>query len=166
MMSFRWLRRRWNTLPWSDRLLVGEAVALLVVSTVVIKLVSFRQLGILAAWPRCDNAAPAERRLVICRRVRWAVLSVARSAPCSARCFQQGLTAQWMLRRRGVPSVFFYGAAMRPEQGLAAHVWIQDDNVAVIGGEIAHQYAVLATFPPLMSVPGSTEVIDGAAGSR
>ena len=103
---------------------------------------------------------------MICRRVRWAVLSAARWLPWSARCFPQGLTVQWMLRRRGVPSVLFYGAAMRREQGLAAHVWIQDADVPVVGGEIASRYAVLATFPPLVSIPESARGIDDAARGR
>jgi hypothetical protein len=43
--------------------------------------------------------------------------------------------------------VLYYGAAQ--ENGnLAAHVWVRDGDINVIGGEIASRYAVLATFPP------------------
>jgi hypothetical protein len=62
-------------------------------------------------------------------------------------CFQQGLAAQLMLRRRGIPSVLYYGAAQGDRTGLCAHVWVQDGEVDVIGGEIAHRFAILATFP-------------------
>ena len=51
-------------------------------------------------------------------------------------CFQQGLAAQLMLRRRGIPSVLYYGAA-QDGSGLHAHVWVRDGDIDVIGGEIA-----------------------------
>jgi hypothetical protein len=63
-------------------------------------------------------------------------------------CFQQGLAAQFMLRRRGVPSVLYYGAATDDRSGLSAHVWVRASGVDVIGGEIASRFAVLMTFPP------------------
>jgi hypothetical protein len=52
-----------------------------------------------------------------------------------------------MLRRRGVPSVLYYGAAQGERTGLSAHVWVRDGDVDVVGGEIADRFAVLATFP-------------------
>ena len=52
-----------------------------------------------------------------------------------------------MLRRRGVPSILYYGASPDENQGLAAHVWVRDGNTDVVGCEVASRYAVLATFP-------------------
>jgi hypothetical protein len=63
-------------------------------------------------------------------------------------CFEQGLAAQFMLRRRSVPSVLYYGAAAADQSGLSAHVWVRDGCVDVIGGDIATRYAQLARFPP------------------
>jgi len=53
-----------------------------------------------------------------------------------------------MLRRRGIDSVLYYGAAQDPENGLRAHVWVRDGDVDVIGCEIARGFAILAAFPP------------------
>jgi hypothetical protein len=63
-------------------------------------------------------------------------------------CFEQGLAAQFMLRRRGIPSVIYYGVAPDDQRGLSAHVWVSDGDIDVVGGEVASRYAVLATFPP------------------
>jgi hypothetical protein len=82
------------------------------------------------------------------RRIRWAVSACARRVPWRAKCFEQGLAAQLMLRRRGTCSVLYYGAASGDERGLSAHVWVRDGDLDIIGGEIASDYAVLATFPP------------------
>jgi hypothetical protein len=85
--------------------------------------------------------------LIEATRVRWAVTAAARRVPWRAKCFEQGLASQIMLRRRGVPSVLYYGAAPDDLRGLSAHVWVRDGDLDVIGGEIASRYAVLATFP-------------------
>jgi hypothetical protein len=138
---------RWRALFWPDRLLLGEAVILIFLSTVVTRVVTFRQLGRVAARPRCRNVAAPERRRLVGQRVRWAVLVSARWVPWTAKCFQQGLAAQWMLRRRGVASTLFYGGAMLPGKGLETHVWVQDGEIPIIGGEIADRYRILATFP-------------------
>jgi hypothetical protein len=53
-----------------------------------------------------------------------------------------------MLRRRGIPSVLYYGAAQDNRTGLSTHVWVRDGDLMVVGGEIAHRFAILATFPP------------------
>jgi hypothetical protein len=63
-------------------------------------------------------------------------------------CFEQGIAAQLMLRRRGIPSVLYYGAAQDGQSGLHAHVWVRDGDFDVIGGEIANNFATLVTFPP------------------
>jgi hypothetical protein len=51
-----------------------------------------------------------------------------------------------MLRRRGIPSVLYYGAAQDDRSGLYAHVWVRYGDFDVIGGEIAHRFAILAAF--------------------
>jgi hypothetical protein len=67
--------------------------------------------------------------------------------PWRALCFEQGLAAQFMLRRQGIPSVLYYGAAQGDRGELLTHVWVCDGDLDVVGGEIAHRFAILATFP-------------------
>src|SRR5262249_28593518 len=100
------------------------------------------------ARPICGPELPLETRVNRVRRIRWAIIATASRVPWRAVCFQQGLAAQMMLRRRNIPSVLYYGAA-QGRGGLSAHVWVRDGNVDVIGGEMAHRFAVLATFPSL-----------------
>jgi hypothetical protein len=140
-------RKLWR-LSWSDRLMLLEAIFWLALAALAIAVLPFAHIGRLALFPVCGQAPPQQRRLAESRRVRWAVVASARRVPWRAMCFQQGLAAQFMLRRRGIPSVLSYGVALDKRRGLSAHVWVRDRNVDVIGGEIASRYAVLATFPP------------------
>jgi hypothetical protein len=72
-------------------------------------------------------------------------------------CFQQGLAAQIMLRRRGLPAVLYYGAAQNEQAGLQAHVWVRVGSTDVIGTEIADRFTILATFPTQSRNAVSTE---------
>ncbi len=108
----------------------------------------FRHVGLLAGRPIRRSKLPREARLNRVQRIRWAIITTAARVPWRALCFQQGLAAQLMLRRRGIPAVLYYGAAQDDRSGLYAHVWVRDGDVDVIGGEIAYRFAILATFPP------------------
>jgi hypothetical protein len=87
------------------------------------------------------------------KRIRWAIDAWSARVPWRAVCFQRGLAAHRMLRRRGLPSILHYGVAQEPASGLKAHVWVSLDGVDVIGGEEAAKFSCLATFPPLPSPP-------------
>ena len=144
------LLRRFCRLSWQDRLLLSEAIFWLVISGLAIAVLPFRHVGFLAARPIGLHRPKllCQERLNKVRRIRWAIISTAPRVPWRALCFEQGLAAQLMLRRRGIPSVLYYGAAQDDRSGLYAHVWVRDGFVDVIGGEIAHHFVVLAAFPP------------------
>ena len=124
-----------------------EAIVWLGIAALAVAVLPFRHVGFLAARPIRRPELRRQARLDKVRRIRWAVTSTAARVPWRAKCFQQGLAAQVMLRRRGIPSVLYYGAAQDERRGLHAHVWVRDGDVAVIGGEIAHRFAILAAFP-------------------
>ena len=140
----RWMMHRLLQLSWQDRLLLLETLFWLILASLAISILPFRQLGRLASF-----RGPSQRRrwLDNCQ-IRWAVIACANRMPWRAVCFQKGLAAHFMLRTRGIPSVLYLGAALDEQRGLSAHVWVRADDVDVIGGEIASRYAVLATFPP------------------
>jgi Transglutaminase-like superfamily len=123
-----------------------EAIIWLAIARVAIAVLPFRHVGLLATRP-VRRKVFGEMRLSKVRRIRWAIIVAARRVPWRALCFQQGLAAQLMLRRRGVPSVLYYGAAQWEGTGLSAHVWVRAGDIDVVGGEIADRFAVLATFP-------------------
>jgi hypothetical protein len=140
------LRKFWR-LSWQDRLLILEAVLWLAVAAFAIAVLPFRHVGYLAARPIRRSQRPWRTLLIDQKRVRWSIVATARRVPWRAMCFQQGLAAQFMLRRRGVSSVLYYGAAPDDLRGLSAHVWVRDGDMEVVGGGTASRYAVLTTFP-------------------
>jgi hypothetical protein len=128
-------------------MLLFEATLSLALAAFAVAVLPFRQIGRLATCPvRQPDLPPAARKIAV-RRIRWAIFSCARRVPWRTVCFQQALAAQLMLRRRGIPSVLYYGAAPDDKRGLAAHVWVRAGEIGVVGHEISHQFAVLAKYP-------------------
>jgi hypothetical protein len=134
-------------LPWRDRLLLAEAMWWLTLASAAIAVLPFRRIGPLAMRPVRGPEPPPQLQKTTIRRVRWAIEACARRVPWQAACFQQGLAAQFMLRRRGIASVLYYGAAPDDTQGLSAHVWVEAAGAGVVGHKTAHQFAVLVRYP-------------------
>ena len=140
------MQKLW-ALPPTDRVLLCETVFWLAVAAVAIAILPFERLGRMAAISPRRRALVEPKRMEETRRIRWAIMACGSRIPWRAMCFEQGLAAQFMLRRRGIPSVLYYGAAPDRDRGISAHVWVRDRDVDVVGCEIASQFAVLATFP-------------------
>ena len=67
----------------------------------------------------------------LCRIVR----KVARRAPFRAVCLPQAMAAQWMLRRRGIPSHVVFGARRSGDAATEFHAWLQVGAEMVLGGK-------------------------------
>ena len=140
------LQKLWALQP-ADRVLLCETAFWLAVAAVAIAILPFERLGRMAAISPSRRVLVEPKRMKETRRIRWAIMACGSRMPWRAMCFEQGLAAQFMLRRRGIPSVLYYGAAPDRDRGVSAHVWVRDRDIDVVGCEIASQFAVLATFP-------------------
>ena len=140
------LVNRLRRLSAAEAALLAEAFALLAFSSAAIRFLPFSQVGRLAS-PRLGQPRKAPDEGLIAK-VAWAIRACAPRAPFRAVCFQQGLTAQIMLRRRGVESTLYFGVGISAPTGLSAHVWVEAGEVEVVGCEEAPGYAALAAFPP------------------
>lgn len=123
--------------------LLAEAFAMLALASLLIAVLPFRTVAALSARGADRPATSAEAR-----RIRQAVEAWAQRVPWRAVCFQRGLAAQMMLRRRGLAAALYYGAHRDPQTGLNAHVWVRSHDVDVIGCHDLARYGVLAVFPP------------------
>ena len=122
--------------------LLAEAGAAIVAASFAIRMMDFRVLA-----KRLDRP-PAKARTADPETAYWirrAVLAWGRRLPWRAKCFEQGLAAAWMLRRRGLAYALHYGAASR-EGRLDAHVWVTSGATPIVGCENKEAFSLLATF--------------------
>jgi len=94
----------------------------------------------------------AERNEMM-KRVRWAVRAAAKRVPWKAVCFHQGIAAQQMLCRAGIPAELHYGVAKSDDKGLEAHVWVMANGNTVVGGATQDRFTVLAIFEGVTQSP-------------
>jgi hypothetical protein len=147
MMSVPSSFQKFRGLSWPDRALLVESFAWLAIASLAIAVLPFPSISAIASRGTRLISAAAGARQDLVSRIRWAVGAASARVPWRAVCFQQGLAAHLMLRRRGIDSVLYYGAAHTPDSALSAHVWVRAGDLDVVGCELASQYALLATFP-------------------
>jgi Transglutaminase-like superfamily len=119
------LQRKFGRLSWRDRLLLVEATYWLAVATFVAAVLPVRNFGVLAAVPARQREEPQQTGARIGRDVCRAIVACARRLPWRTGYLQRGIAAQFMLRRRGIPSILHFDEATSDEHGLAAHIWSQ-----------------------------------------
>lgn len=129
-----------------EKLLLIEAALALGLCAGAIRLLAFRRVARVASLPLRRT-----RRGTDIAAIRWTVDAVANRAPFRAKCFERGLAAHLMLRRRGLASILYYGAALDAEGALTAHVWVKVADIDVIGGENSGCFALLACFPKALA---------------
>ena len=77
-----------------------------------------------------------------------AIGQAAANTPWESACLAQSLTAQRMLKKRGIPGVFYLGAAKdeEGEEKMKAHAWSQCGD-QIITGEGGHEkFTILSVF--------------------
>ena len=124
--------------------LVVEAFGALVLASLLIAVFSFRRIAALAGQGGGDRPTATP---VLAGDLDWVLSAWVRRVPWRAVCFQQGLAAQLMLRRRGLSASLYYGARRDDAGALVAHVWVRSGEVDVIGCADSETYGVLAVFP-------------------
>ena len=123
--------------------LLGEAGCAMLLGSVLIRILPFRRLASLLSRNSTQPVRTSDEEI---RRIRRAIQAWSRRLPWRTKCFEEGVAAHWMLRRRGLASTLYYGAATIDGQ-LKAHVWVRSGDKDVVGCENADEYAELARFP-------------------
>lgn len=137
-------------LSGTDAVALAEASVLMTLARPLIRLVPFRTIAAAVSTARKPSGHDAFVIAATVDRVAWAVDRSAKRVPTRALCFERGLAAHVMLRRRGLDSTLVYGVAPGDGAGsvLRAHVWVHVDDVEVAGGGEASAYAPMVSFPP------------------
>jgi len=101
-----------------------EAIVLLSLSTVCVKMVAFREIDrfLRTHWRggiRGDTDHKHEIRLV-----QRSLLRAANAVPWKSVCLSRSIAEFIMLRRRGIPAVLYAGAKFSGHSSLHAHAWV------------------------------------------
>lgn len=127
--------------------LLIEAILLLIVARAAIRVWKFEKIAALAS-ARASGRSVRPSKPGDLQRCAWAIAASAKRSPFRALCFERGIAATWMLRRRGYDPTLYYGLKLRDgAEGLRGHVWVLQDGYGITGAGLAGQYQVMASFP-------------------
>jgi len=89
-----------------------------------------------------------EEDMKIAQMVGQAIMRASSYTPWESACLAQSLTAQKMLQKRGIPGVFYLGAAKDEENKskMKAHAWSQCGDTIITGGGGHEEFTVLSVF--------------------
>jgi len=148
-------RRRFRALarmPWSDKALALESLAMLAAARLLVKTTPERQLVARMGgspvtggkFPDDSDTNTARSRTTVGARVGASVERVARVTWWRSMCLEKALAGKWMLRRRGIPSTMYVGMARQGSE-FVAHAWLVGEGQTLTGaGKVS--YAALAAF--------------------
>lgn len=121
--------------PWRDQSLFIQAYLLLGLARLAINALPFPKLTKYLGVSKVESSADLPvLHLEEARRVAWAVRSASRYTPWKSNCFPQAIAAKYLLKRKGIASTLYLGAAFKARTELEAHAWLRCGPFYVTGG--------------------------------
>jgi hypothetical protein len=133
-------------MAFGDYWLFAEAWLLLAISRLLLVIAPFKKIVSLMQF-KGTNPVPDDKRLECLPRIQLAIARASTKSPWRTKCFEQALTAKMMTRRRGLPSVIYFG--VKKETGsekIDAHAWLKCGDFVVTGWQRMNSYTVVAEF--------------------
>ncbi len=142
--------KKFTKLSAEEKKLFTEAYVTLGIMRAAILTVSFKRLTrSLEHLPKKEKIPVLnDDQISIATTVGQAITRAAVHTPWESACLAQSLTAQKMLQKRGIPGVFYLGAAKdeESEAKMKVHAWSQCGDT-IITGEAGHEeFTVLSVF--------------------
>jgi hypothetical protein len=124
---------------------LAEALALCTVASAMLRVLRFSRVAPRLGRHMAESPPhqPGATGATV-RRITWAIATASRILPWKPVCLPQAVTAQWMLRRRGIQSTLYLGTD--PSKRYDAHAWVRVGGVIVTGGDDPRRYTVVSTF--------------------
>jgi hypothetical protein len=144
---------KFNQLSWRDKILILEGTVWLGIVRLTIKVLPFRWMVYFMGQPQKispDTEEAAYKRSL--NRIAWTIKIVSKHLPWDCTCLTQAITAQQMLRYRGLSSTIYLGVAHTEDKSFTAHAWLRSGNTIVTGNIGKELYTTIVTFAVLPSL--------------
>ncbi len=134
------LLQKFRALPVKEMQFIAEALLLLFFARILLFAMPFR-ICIKTVKTVHSSDHPDMDKLTILKR------AMDRAYPLVFRkdgCLAQSLAARWMLQRRGIPSVLYFGVKRDSHGKFVAHAWLTADDLEIVPRN--GDYTVLTAF--------------------
>jgi hypothetical protein len=136
--------------PLADKLLFAKAYIFLGICRLAINTLPFRRIAKFLGQHMLETPEEvSDECLDESRRITWAVKKASRFTLWKSNCLPQAMTAQHLLRRKGIGSTLYLGALLDEAKAMKAHAWLRCGPRIVTGREGHRQFGVVAKFADL-----------------
>lgn len=134
--------RRWGEVGWSERRSFLQAIVLLPVASLALRLWRFQLVyESLQEATSLKGSQAQEELLREAQRTARMVDAAAHYVPYDATCLRRSLVLWWLLRRRGIDSRLRIGVRKEAD-GILAHAWVEcQERVLNDAADISQLYA-------------------------
>ena len=121
---------KWLRWPWTDRWIVIQAMVLLPIVALGVRLAGYQRVRHWMGWTltQSENAGArnelTQSEVEQATKIGWLVNVAARRGIYRANCLTRSLTLWWLLARRGIVSDIVFGTRIAKTE-LRAHAWVQ-----------------------------------------
>jgi hypothetical protein len=140
---------RFSNLTRNRKKLFLEAYVTLGIMRAAILTVAFKRLtrNLHHTGTEADPKTPTDAQRRQSAEIAKAIRRAANNTPWESACLVQALTAQRMLKRRGIPGVFYLGVMREKDTGekVKAHAWSKAGDM-VLTGQGYEGFTVLLSF--------------------
>jgi hypothetical protein len=124
-------------LPFKHKLLAFEVLFFLTLAKACILLLPFSMISkyLLIQEKRSFLKKGNKNQYLFLQRITLYIYELSKYLPWKAVCFDQALTARWIVLLRGISSKFHFGVMTDQNQknNLKAHAWLMVDHYCIIG---------------------------------
>lgn len=141
--------QKWRQWPWRDRWLFIEAIAWLGLARAAVCAVPFKRIApFLRMSTTLTSEASPHEWAEEARRVGWAIRAAASRTVWNSNCLAQAIAGKAMLRRRGIPTTLYLGAAKGDDafEPVAAHAWLRCATRIITGATGHERFTIVAIF--------------------
>jgi len=142
--------KKFSALSSEEKKLFLEAYLILGIMRIAIVTFSFKRLtrSLDHSVKKEEIIALNNDQMDIALKVGQAITRAAAYTPWESTCLAQSLTAQKMLQKRGIPGVFYLGAAKDEgsKDHMKAHAWSQCGEMIITGAQGHKSFTVLSVF--------------------
>jgi hypothetical protein len=124
-----------------------EVLLTLVYARILTLLFPFKQVAKKMAKPSRTISPQNDESKLLGRAVKFSqiVKSLSKKVPFRAMCFEQALSMQLLLKRRGLTSEIYFGVNTKKDK-LSAHAWCVYNDVTLTGEKSKEEFVVLKRF--------------------
>ena len=142
--------KKFKKLSAREKKLFLEAWLMLGIMRAAILTVPFKRLtrSLEQQQYKAEIAPLNEQEMKIAIEIGRLIASAAGNTPWESACLAQSLTAQRMLKRRGIPGVFYLGVRKDENviENMSAHAWTQCGDTIITGHKGHEEYTVVSLF--------------------